>query len=191
MSRAIWNLRAAFYDRVFGLPFFKGLREREEAVFEELVRELELKDARILDLACGTGCYLGYFDKGRLYGLDISENMLKVSKSKTNACLVLGDARSLPFKDGSMGLVVSVGLLEYFREKQEVLREIRRVLKKGGYALISYSRRSPLNALRSLLGSRVYGCSREEMAISLNKCRLEWVKDGATLLQGQVLCKKA
>lgn len=191
MGRAIWDIRAAFYDRVFELPFFKGLREEEKAAFEELVKELELGNARVLDVACGTGYYLGYFD-GRcsLYGADISERMLRVSRNKANACYVLGDARALPFKDGAMNLVVSMGLLEYFREKHRVLREIRRVLKKEGYALVSYSRKSPLNALRSLLGNRVYQSSGEEMAISLNNCKLECVKERLSLLQGLVLCKR-
>lgn len=191
MGRAIWDLRAAFYDRVFELPFFKGLREKEKAAFEELITELELGDARVLDVACGTGYYLRHFDgRGSLYGVDISEGMLRVARNKAKAHYVLGDARALPFKRGTMNLVVCIGLLEYFRGKQAVLREIETVLKRDGYALISYSRKSPINALRNLCGNRVYQSTNEEMAIFLNNCSFEWVKERLSLLQGLVLCRK-
>jgi len=191
MGRLIWNLRATFYDKVFELPFFKGLREKEKTAFEELITEQGLRDARVLDIACGTGYYLRCFDgKGSLYGVDISDGMLRVARNKAKAQYVLGDARALPFKTEAVNLIVCVGLLEYFREKQEVLREIERVLKRDGHALISYSRKCPLNALRSLSGNRVYQSTGEEMAIFLNNCRFEWVKERLSLLQGLVLCRK-
>lgn len=190
MSRAAWDLRASFYDIVFKLPFFRGIRQGERASFRELIRGLKFENGRVLDIACGTGEYLDILENGRLYGVDYSEEMLRVAKGRNKACLVLADARFLPFRNSSFDLAVCIGLLEYFRDKEEVLTEVHRVLKKNGYGVISYSHRSLLNALRNLLGSKVYPCSGRELAISLNKFMLEWVKKRKSLLQGQVLCRK-
>lgn len=190
MGRAAWNLRAAFYDQVFRLPVFRRIREEERESFQELTRGLALQDARVLDVACGTGYYMEPLEKGRLYGLDYSAEMLRIAREKGKPSLVLGDARHLPFRSGSMDLVVCMGLLEYLGDREDVLHEIRRVLKKEGHGVVSYSMKNILNSLRNLLGSKVYACSEEEFAISLNKCRLEWINGRESLLQGQVLCKK-
>ncbi|MFH0946086.1 MAG: class I SAM-dependent methyltransferase, partial [Planctomycetota bacterium] len=47
-----------------------------------------------------------------------------------------GDARSLPYEDGSMDLVVSQVALHYVARKDEMLEEVWRVLKPGGRALL-------------------------------------------------------
>ena len=46
--------------------------------------------------------------------------------------LVLADARTLPFPDGSFDLVLSGGLLEHFRDPRPVLAEMARILRPGG-----------------------------------------------------------
>lgn len=191
MGRFAWNLRAAFYDQVFRLPLFRRIREEEDASFKELTKGFAVQDARILDVACGTGHYMKILGGGRLYGLDYSAEMLRIAGDKQKASLVLGDARHLPFKTASMDRVVCIGLLEYFGDREAVLREISRVLMKDGLGVLSYSRKNIFNTLRNLLGSRVHACSVEEFAISLNKCLLEWVNGRESLLQGQVLCRKA
>jgi ubiquinone/menaquinone biosynthesis C-methylase UbiE len=190
MGRTAWSLRAAFYDRMLGLPLLRRIREGERECFRELIHALPLENARILDLACGTGDYLGQLGDGRVYGLDYSQEMLRIASGRGGAMLVLGDAHHLPFKAGCLDLVVCIGLLEYLGDVEAVLREIGRVLRKNGHGVVSYSRKSPLNLLRYLLGSRVNLCTGEELAISLNKCSLEWVSGRELLLQGQVLCRK-
>ena len=46
---------------------------------------------------------------------------------------VVADAMNLPFKDGSVDMVVSISLLEHVPEPEKVLAEIKRVLKVGWY----------------------------------------------------------
>lgn len=45
---------------------------------------------------------------------------------------LMADARTLPFADGSVDLVLSGGLLEHFRDPGEIVREMARVLRPGG-----------------------------------------------------------
>ncbi|WP_148882056.1 class I SAM-dependent methyltransferase [Thermococcus aciditolerans] len=98
---------------------------------------LRTRRGRALDLGCGTGNYtlelkrMG-FD---VVGLDASEGMLRVARSKGLNC-VRGDAYSLPFPDGSFDLVLSVTMFEFIHEPEKVISEIYRVLRPGGEAVI-------------------------------------------------------
>jgi len=73
---------------------------------------------------------------GKAIGLDISKNMLEYAKKKRKGLnLILGDAHLLPFRDESFHLVVSIGLMEYV-QKDIVLKEIARTMKKGGLLIM-------------------------------------------------------
>jgi ubiquinone/menaquinone biosynthesis C-methylase UbiE len=62
--------------------------------------------------------------------------MFEYAKKKRKGLdLILGDAHLLPFRDESFHLVVSIGLMEYV-QKDIVLKEIARTMKKGGLLII-------------------------------------------------------
>jgi SAM-dependent methyltransferase len=46
---------------------------------------------------------------------------------------IVADARSLPFKDGSVDMIIAESLLEHVFDSERVIGEIQRVLKPGGY----------------------------------------------------------
>ncbi|ASJ09324.1 ubiquinone biosynthesis protein UbiE [Thermococcus siculi] len=98
---------------------------------------LRSKSGRALDLGCGTGNYtLELKRRGfDVIGLDASEGMLEIARSKGLNC-VRGDAYNLPFPDNSFDLVLSVTMFEFIHEPEKVVREIHRVLKPGGEVLI-------------------------------------------------------
>jgi SAM-dependent methyltransferase len=54
------------------------------------------------------------------------------ARAGVDGAALFADARSLPFADASVDLVLSGGLLEHFREPAAVLREMARVLRPGG-----------------------------------------------------------
>ena len=92
----------------------------------------------ILELACGTGAILKFFQMKyyNIVGLDISMQMLKLSQKKTNVPLVLADLKKLPFKDASFKAIYcnhdSVNYLNSQRSLRKHLEEIKRILIKGG-----------------------------------------------------------
>ena len=99
---------------------------------------LRSRSGRALDLGCGTGNYTLELKKRGfdVIGLDASEGMLEVARSKGLEC-IKGDAYSLPFPDRSFDLVLSVTMFEFIHEPERVLAEISRVLKPGGEVLIA------------------------------------------------------
>lgn len=98
---------------------------------------LKTESGKALDLGCGTGNYtLELRRRGfDVIGLDASEGMLKVARSKGLTC-VRGDAHRLPFPDTSFDLVLSVTMFEFIHEPEKVVSEIYRVLKPGGEVVI-------------------------------------------------------
>jgi SAM-dependent methyltransferase len=70
-------------------------------------------------------------------GLDLSERFLRYARSKRGDLdLVRADAHNIPLRDGSLELIVSVGLLEYV-ERIVVMKEMDRILKQRGHLIIS------------------------------------------------------
>jgi demethylmenaquinone methyltransferase/2-methoxy-6-polyprenyl-1,4-benzoquinol methylase len=101
-------------------------------------RLVELADARpdqkILDLCCGTGDLACRFQAGAgVIGVDFTEEMLKIAKVRAkNARFLQADALALPFRDDIFD-VVSVGYgLRNLADLERGLREIHRVLRRGG-----------------------------------------------------------
>lgn len=100
--------------------------------------------ARILDLGCGAGhtavtlAQRGY----RVDALDCEKAMLNMTARRAQSAgvsltLGIGDAHKLPFEDFSFDGVVALGLIPWLHSPHQALREMRRVLKPGGFLVIS------------------------------------------------------
>ncbi len=91
----------------------------------------------LLDLGIGSGLSSILFHKAglRVYGLDGSGEILKVCESKGFAVeLKQHDLRSmpLPYPSGFFDHVVSVAVLNSFRDLAPLFKEIARIIRKGG-----------------------------------------------------------
>ena len=90
----------------------------------------------VVDLATGTGDLL-------VVGLDISEKMLGVCREKLHrrglaerAELLCADASAMPFSDGVFDAATMAFGIRNTNDTAETLKEIHRILKPGGIALI-------------------------------------------------------
>jgi len=96
--------------------------------------------ARILDVACGTGdLSIEIFEHtgAEVIGLDFCRPMLDLAKQKERRIdLIEGDALGLPFADGTFDAVTIGFGLRNLSSTESGLRELRRVLKPGGWAAI-------------------------------------------------------
>jgi SAM-dependent methyltransferase len=89
--------------------------------------------ARILDIGCGAGQSLIAAYPDRLsFGVDLDFDALKLGRSLTDRiCFAAAKAEALPFRDGQFDMVFARVSLPYTNIALS-LREIRRVLKRGG-----------------------------------------------------------
>ena len=103
---------------------------------KETARAVVSRGDRVLDACCGTGdLALEDLHAGaaRVTGLDFSERMLERARAKSSEVeWVQGDALALPFADGSFdGATVGFGVRN-LDDLEAGLRELRRVLRRGG-----------------------------------------------------------
>jgi len=105
-----------------------------------LVRRLvaPLAPGRALDVGCGGGGNTAVLrDLGwRVSGLEYSPVAAPLA-ARRGVPVVRADARRLPFRDGSMDLVMSTDMWEHIDDDAAVARETVRVLRPGGRALVT------------------------------------------------------
>lgn len=105
---------------------------------------LRRPDARVMDLACGTGDLLVALErdaKRGLVGSDFCHPMLAGAKSKLarlglKSTLVEADALALPLPDASLDLITIAFGFRNLANYAAGLREMRRVLRPGGAVAI-------------------------------------------------------
>lgn len=101
--------------------------------------------ATILDVGCGTGQWLGELvewgaDPVRMLGVELLEDRLREGRvSRPELRLVLASGWALPVRDSTFDLVSLFTVLSSLPDPESRLmlgREVRRVLRPGGHALV-------------------------------------------------------
>jgi len=93
---------------------------------------------RVLDVACGTGIVARVASErlggaGEVTGLDLNPSMIKVARRlRPDLDWREGDATEMPFPDASFDAVLCQAGLMFFPDPVATLREMRRVLSRGG-----------------------------------------------------------
>ncbi len=92
---------------------------------------------RILDVGCGAGKTMDMLsDFGTVWGLDMSKTALSFCKKRGFRKLRLGDAADTGFDDSFFDAITLLDVLEH-TDEDKTLRETGRILKKGGYIIIT------------------------------------------------------
>ena len=128
------------YDRFLGPVIF-------EAYADDIARRAaQLKPARVLELAAGTGIVSrklkdAFGPDTHLTVTDLNAPMLEIARSKFSAgddvAFETADAMALQFPDDHFDLVVCQFGLMFFPDKIASFREAHRVLKPGGTYLFN------------------------------------------------------
>ena len=101
---------------------------------------------RVLDVACGTGVVTRLAAErvgaaGVVAGLDVNPGMLTVARSQTPPGMSIewhqANADSMPLSDEAFDVVLCQMGLQFISSKLTALREMRRVLKPAGRALVT------------------------------------------------------
>jgi len=109
--------------------------------FVEVLRKNGVKSKRMLDIGCYTGEFTvriaNVVGAEEVYGLDMNEEALKEAQKRGVTPIMGNIERGIPAEDGFFDLVTANQVLEHVEGTARAFREIRRVLKPGGYAMIS------------------------------------------------------
>ena len=124
---------------------FMAWIQRTEPYIYRLLGRYEWKDKRVLEVGCGQGSTLNYLPGlgAWVYGIDMSEGSLAKAKAGAEELaysdrvkLSVGDAEHLPFDDELFDAVICMGVLHHTPDIGRGVREILRVLKWSGLAIV-------------------------------------------------------
>jgi arsenite methyltransferase len=135
---------------LFG-KFFMGdfLNKGNEKINHLTVELLDIKPTdRVLDIGFGGGVTIEemvkIIDTGKIHGVDFSQAMVdkakwrfKKSIQAGKVSIEFGDVSQLPFDAKIFDKVCTVNTIYFWKDPLVSLREIRRVMKKGGKLIIS------------------------------------------------------
>lgn len=115
--------------------WFSGKR----ALIHNLLSFLPEKEYRsILDVGAGTGSDIEVIGKfGHIHVLDIDQEALQLIN---NACVVektFGSATVMPYSKDSFDVIVAFDVLEHIDDDSAVVKEMYRVLKPGGFIVVT------------------------------------------------------
>lgn len=109
----------------------------------EAIKKYAEKADDVLDIGCADGVFTNVIFKAtnakKLTAIDVVKTSVDWAKKhwKKNKKLkfIVGDAHNLKFKSNSFDAVFIMEVLEHVEDPLKVLQDVKRVLKKGGYAM--------------------------------------------------------
>lgn len=137
--------------RLINEKFFdKIAKHYDKGIFASVVRKMHLKitqlrfikdNSKILDAGCGTGDLLSILANNKslkLYGIDISKEMIKISrrKLKNKAKIQLSSAEELKFAKNYFDYVFSIDAFHHYESQDKAMKNFQRILKKRGSLII-------------------------------------------------------
>jgi SAM-dependent methyltransferase len=159
-ARAQWSEDPA--GAVYGHEHEFGTRDFFDAVERHRYNEYapwmpevmgfnEFAGARLLEVGCGMGTDLLQFARGgaKVTGVDLTPRSIEISRQHFAVCgesgqFAIADGEHLPFADESFDVVYSNGVLHHTPDTAGAVREIHRVLRRGGQARVMLYHRHSL-----------------------------------------------
>lgn len=97
------------------------------------------RGGNILDIGCGSGGFLGSLDPERWhrYGVELSAVPAKKAQQRPGISVFVGDLHQAAYPDDYFDVITLWHVFEHMPDPVEMLKEIRRILKKDGILLIA------------------------------------------------------
>ncbi|MBI3999145.1 MAG: class I SAM-dependent methyltransferase [Candidatus Omnitrophica bacterium] len=168
--------------------FFSQAREYlpyRKIPFDVLIDYDSLKNKDVLEIGIGSGCHAQLLaaEARSFTGIDLTAHAVKSTSERMKcfglrAAILQMDAERMEFGDSNFDLVWSWGVIHHSADPRCVLKEIYRVLKPGGMAVIMVYHRSFWNYY--VLGGICHGLMGGDLfrTRSLHKTMQRWM-DGA------------
>jgi ubiquinone/menaquinone biosynthesis C-methylase UbiE len=150
----------------------------------------------VLDVGCGSGWMLRTLSRrgiSRLYGVDLSRGQYVKGESAelSPSTFAEGDCYSLPFKNGSVDVVLMTEVLEHLEAPADAIKEGARVLKKGGKLLVSVPWNEKLRYTLCIhcneltpINAHVQSFSSDRLIKMLEEAGLEVVRENTSMNRG-------
>jgi SAM-dependent methyltransferase len=147
-----------FWDNIWKKEVIsaESIRGINKTIVSKITRKyLSPEDGIIFEGGCGPGGNVMSLKKAgfNAIGLDFAVDTVKwVNNNIPELNIELGDVRKLPYENGKFIGYWSMGLIEHFQTGYlEIVSEMYRVIKKGGYLFLSFPYMSLLRKIKAKL----------------------------------------
>ncbi len=137
----IWNqVPPNYYEEGLRKNIFQYIWHTNKIrIFKKLTNSKQYKS--ILDVGCAAGTLTNkisqLFPNSHISAVDIYQKSIALRKKLyPHIKFVIADAHKLPFKNNSFELVYCCETIEHVEYPDRVLKELKRVLKKNGHAIV-------------------------------------------------------
>src|SRR5262245_18055388 len=138
----------------------------------------------ILEVGCGEGMM---FDGRGTHPVQMDVSMTRLTRAVGRGRrLLCADGYHLPFVDASFGIVLLIAVLEHTSEPWRVLAEARRVLKRGGRAIMLVPNDATMSVGRLLLGKFPIRYP-DHLTFTTPSKMHRWLSDGFLVREGFTL----
>ncbi|MAW67074.1 MAG: hypothetical protein CL708_04495 [Chloroflexi bacterium] len=146
----MFNQIAKNYDLMNYIMSFGNHKKWEQ----EIIKSVNKKNMKILDVACGTGSLtkelIKISNQNNTIGLDFSLSMLSIAKNNGIENTVLADGHFIPFKNKTFDMISIAYGIRNFSNLNQALIEIKRCLANNGELKIIEIIK-PINTFKSVL----------------------------------------
>lgn len=111
---------------------------RTRAIQKFLATMPKQNNLQVLDVGCGAGNMIHHLaNYGQVHGIEYDPRPVKIAQQR-GYDVRQGDAtKEIPFADASFDLVTALDVIEHVDADENILKEAHRVLRPGGYVLIT------------------------------------------------------
>ncbi len=155
---AYFQTQSAFWKNIYvDDGVYAEIHRNRQAVALAWIDSLALSEgSQILEVGCGAGFMsISLARRGfRVCSIDSVEDMVEQASKHADEAgfagllsLSVGDAYALAFENESFDLVVALGVIPWLERPELAMQEMARVLKPGGYGILTSDNRARLNNL--------------------------------------------
>lgn len=132
-------------------------------LFKHMLKLLRPHGA-ILDAGCGTGWLATYVPHEKIWGIDISPEMIARAKERLHDARV-GDVEELPYENDFFDTIFARAIIHHLEDPEKGVRELTRVLKPGGRVIFMDTRETIFSRAprKSLLGGEHFSHIHKNM----------------------------
>jgi malonyl-CoA O-methyltransferase len=130
-----YNVTSEMYDERYA--------QEQQRKYKKALENVDIDGKTVLDVGCGSGLFFKEVaaQASMVVGVDISRKLLIKAKEQSfafsNVTVLQADADHLPFKNGLFSTVFSFTVLQNVPKPAETRIELKRVVKKSGWIVIT------------------------------------------------------
>ena len=145
---------------IFGRFYMSRIFDKGNLELNTLISDIVSieEDDRLLEIGSGTGELVkkiaGQLATGMIEGVDLSKPMVKISQKKNRKHLKegrvkfhLGDFNKIKFESNCFDKVFSVNTVYFWKNPDDTISKISRILKPGGRLIIGFHARNEMEKL--------------------------------------------